>query len=87
MHGTELRLFGAKAVPLLILLITVGTAVNVYSVCSEQRTHHLPNAEQIRYVLCHVHRRYVLCHGGYPFKSMTFFLPGPKTVAAVGAQE
>ena len=34
----------------------MGTTFNVFSydaVWAEHRTHHLPNAEQIRYVLCH----------------------------------
>ena len=54
-----MRLFGAKAFTLLILashIAEVGTTFNVFSydaVRAEHRTHHLPIAEQIRYVLCH----------------------------------
>ncbi len=60
-HGIEFCLFRAKAFPILILLMSayhialVGTAFNVLSydtVWAGHRTHHLPNAEQIRYVLC-----------------------------------
>ncbi len=52
-HGTELRLFGAKAFP---LTRNIGTTFNVFSyvaVWDEHRTHHLLNAELIRYVLRH----------------------------------
>ena len=56
----ELRLFGAKALHLLILLMSriwhSSSRYNVFSydaVWAEHRTRHLPNAEQIRYVLCH----------------------------------
>ena len=41
LNGTELRLFVAKAFP------------PTHTIWAEHRTHHLPNAEQIRYVLGH----------------------------------
>ncbi len=87
-HGIVLRLFWAKAFPLLILLMSriwhSSSRYNFYvfsydAVWAENWTHHLRNAERIRYQLRHRHGFYLLTqppikphcqlHG---FSSLTF---------------
>ena len=62
-HGNEWHMFWAKALPLLILTMSRiwhnsrRSAFNVFSydeLWADHRTHHLPDAERIYYVLCHV---------------------------------
>ncbi len=62
MHGTEFRLFGAKASPpthtinVAHNIAAVGKTFNVFSydaVSAEHRTHHLPSAGRMLYRLRH----------------------------------
>ncbi len=64
MHGIELRLFGANVFPLLELLSDIAAVSSTFNVFSydefraEEWNYHLPNAEQMPYMLRH-RRRYV----------------------------
>ncbi len=60
-HGTELRQFGSMTVPIpcykyrTSVIAVVGTAFNVFNlvaVWAKHQTQHLPDAEQMHYVLC-----------------------------------